>query len=68
MTDSIINSICNTCSCNDEQAKEYLDDEVRNLRDLQELGDLRSSDIEVACDNLGVEYDYIEYFVNALCF
>lgn len=68
MTDSIINSICNTCSCNDEQAKEYLDDEVRNLRDLQELGDLRSSDIEVACDNLGVEYDYIEYFIGVLCF
>lgn len=66
MANSIINTICNTCSCNGKQANEYLDDEVRNLRELRELGDLRHSDMEVACDNLGLEYDYVEYFINAI--
>jgi hypothetical protein len=66
MAESIISAICNSCSCDSKQAQEYLDDETGNLRELRELGDLRYSDMETACDNLGLERDYIEYFVNTL--
>jgi hypothetical protein len=63
---TIIDSICNSCSCNKQQAEEYLQDEIRNLRELKALNDLRLSDIETGCDNLGLEHDYVEYFINVL--
>ena len=66
MTNSIITAICNLCSCDSEEAQEYLNDETDNLRELRELNDLRYSDIEVACDNLGLDNDYVEYFINVL--
>jgi len=66
MTNSIITAICNSCSCDSEEAQEYLNDETDNLRELRELNDLRLSDIEVACENLGLDNDYVEYFINAL--
>ncbi|GAB6008790.1 hypothetical protein [Dysgonomonas reticulitermitis] len=66
MTESIISAIGNSCSCDSRQAQEYLEDEIRNLRELRDLDDLRSGDMEVACDNLGLERDYVEYFINAL--
>lgn len=62
----IIERICNSCSCNEQEAQEYLDDEIRNLRELQELNDLRESDIESACTDLGLELDYMEYFITRL--
>ncbi|MBF0649249.1 hypothetical protein IR083_10495 [Dysgonomonas sp. GY75] len=68
MTGSIIPAICSSCSCNSGQAQEYLDDETGNLRELRDLGGLKYSDMETACDNLGLEHDYIEYFMNALAF
>ncbi len=66
MTNSIIDGICNSCSCDRNQAEEYLDDEIRNLRELRDLDDLRSGDLEVACDNLGLEHDYVEYLIHVL--
>lgn len=65
----IIELIRRTCSCDGRTAHEYLESEVDNLRELQELGDLRGSDFEVACDNLGLDYDYVEYFIHrvAMC-
>ena len=66
MENSIIKRICNSCSCNEQEAQEYLDDEIRNLRELKELDDFRYSDIEVACDNLGLEQDYVQYFIHVL--
>jgi hypothetical protein len=66
MTETIISAICNSCSCDSRQAQEYLGDETGNLRELRDLDDLRYSDMETACDNLGLERDYIEYFMNAL--
>lgn len=66
MANSIIDRICNTCSCGQMQAQEYLDDEIRTLQELRDLADLRSGDLEVACDNLGLEHDYVEYFIHAL--
>ena len=38
MGENIIDLICNSCSCNEQEAQEYLDDEVRNLQELKELG------------------------------
>lgn len=36
MARNIIDLICNSCSCGKEEAQEYLDDEIRNLQELQE--------------------------------
>jgi hypothetical protein len=66
MTNSIIDRISSSCSCSRKEAEGYLDDETGNLRELRDLDDLRYSDMETACDNLGLERDYIEYFMNAL--
>ena len=55
-----------SCSCNDTKAQEYLDDELRHLRELQEVDDLREDDIGMACSNLGLDLDYQEYFINRL--
>lgn len=66
MANSIIDGICSSCSCDRKQAEEYLEDEIRNLWELRDLDDLRPSDMETACDNLGLEHDYVEYFIHAL--
>lgn len=62
----IIEKICNSCSCNKQEAQEYLDDEIRNLRDLQAVDDLRYNDYEVACQSLGLDFDFVEYFITQL--
>jgi hypothetical protein len=66
MAKSIIDRISNSCSCSHEEAEEYLEGEIRNLRELVELGDFRFSDMETACESLGLENDYVEYFINVL--
>lgn len=63
---NIIQSICIGCSCNEEQAREYLEDEMRNLRELKDLDDLRDDDIENACSGLGLDMDYMVYFITQL--
>ncbi len=63
MVQSIIDGICNSCSCSRKEAEEYLNGEIQNLRELKELDDLRFSDIVTACEVLGLEYDYMEYFI-----
>jgi len=68
MKQRMIDLICRTCSCNSEEASEYLESEVQNLMELQEVNDLRYSDFELACSNLGLENDYIPYFINRLAF
>lgn len=64
MATMIIENISKSCSCTAEQAREYLNDELRNLRELSEADDLRYDDFEMTCSNLGLENDYIEYFIN----
>lgn len=64
MATTIIESISKSCICTAEQAQEYLDDEIRCLRELGEANDLRYDDFETACSNLGLENDYVEYFIN----
>ena len=66
MENPIIKRICNSCNCNEAEAQEYLDDEIRNLQELRELDDFRYSDMEQACSNLGLENDYVEYFIQVL--
>ena len=51
----IIDRICTSCGCDKETAREYLDAEVRNLRELRDANDLREGDLESACDNLCIE-------------
>ena len=66
MAIGIIKAICGGCSCDEQQAQEYLDDELRYLRELREVNDMQHSDIVLACSNLGIEADYEEYFIQAL--
>lgn len=66
MATMIIENISKSCGCTAEQAHEYLNDELRNLRELSEGDDLRYDDFETAYSNLGLENDYIEYFINRL--
>ena len=66
MQTNIIKLICGSCGCNQMEAQEYLDSELRNLRELQELDDLREDDIETACLGLGLDLDCLEYFINRL--
>ncbi len=68
---NIIEAICSTCSCNETEAQEHLDNELRNLRELQDLeseglATLEHRDIVYACENLGLESDYIDFFINQL--
>lgn len=56
----------NGCSCNAEEAREYIQSEVENLRELRDADDLRHDDFEVACSNLGLDNDYVIYFITAL--
>lgn len=62
----IIKIICSACCCDEHRAEEYLDAELRNLRELRDAGDLRYDDLETACSGLGLDNDYAEYFITAL--
>lgn len=66
MTTSIIARICSSCGCTPEEAKEYLDGEIRNLLDYRDTDDLRAEDFAQACDSLGLEHDFIPYFIERL--
>ena len=66
MAQSIIERITGSCSCSQEEAEKYLTGEIQNLRELKELNDLRFSDIVTACEGLGLEHDYVEYFIQVL--
>lgn len=64
--DKLINNICSACHCGKRKAQRYLDSEIQNLRELRDMGELRYDDLEAACSNLGVDFDYTEYFATAL--
>lgn len=64
----IIERICGSCGCNEATAKEYLNGEIRYLRDLQEVEDLHESDIELSCSGLGIETECMEYFTMVLTY
>lgn len=66
MQTDIIEMISNSCGCSKTEAQEYLDSELQNLRELQELDDLREDDIETACLGLGLDLDCQEYFIHRL--
>lgn len=64
--DKIINQVCDSCHCSPKQASDYIDNEIDNLNDLRDVGDLRYEDFEEACHNLGIDNDYVEFFINSL--
>lgn len=66
MGTSIITAVMHGCNCSEQEAQEYLDSEVDNLRDYLEIGDFRNGDIATACHNLGIDADYETYFINQL--
>ena len=66
MRGNIISLIGSSCGCSQTEAREYLDSEIRYLRELQEADDLREDDMETACLNLGLALGYRRYFINRL--
>jgi hypothetical protein len=64
----ITERICNSCDCDKQEAQEYLNDELCNLRDLQSTDDIRYNDLEAACQNLGLESDFVQYFIMQLTY
>ena len=66
MQGNIISLICNSCGCGQTEAQEYLDSEIRYLRELQEADDLRAGAMETACLNLGLALACREMFINRL--
>ena len=66
MQGNIISLISSSCGCRQTEAREYLDSEIRYLRELQYADDLREDDMETACLILGLDLDYREYFINSL--
>ena len=54
----IIESIC--------PLQEFPDNELIRLRALYDAGELCYGDLETACSDLGLEYDYAEYFLAAI--
>ena len=66
MENSIVKRICSSCNCDELMAQQYLNDEIRHLRELWELDDFRYNDMEQACSNLGLENDYVQYFIGIL--
>ncbi len=62
----IIEDICAACHCGERRAEEYLVAELQNLRELRDAGALCYGDLETACSDLGLEYDYAEYFLAAI--
>ena len=66
---TVIENICTACRCGERRAEEYLAAELRNLRELRELRDagaLFYGDLETACSGLGLDFDYTDYFCQAL--
>lgn len=66
MVAQIIQCISNACSCTEADAQSELDAVVRNLKELSNLGSLRDSDFEDACSGLGLELDFVTYFIEAI--
>ena len=66
MRGNIISLIGSSCGCSQTEAREYMDSEIRYLRELPEAADWREDDMEPACLNLGLDLDYREYFINRL--
>lgn len=64
--ETVVTAVCRSCSCDEESAREYIEHEVNYLNELLELEDFRDSDIESACENLGIDLEFSEYFMSRL--
>lgn len=68
MDNNIVNTICNSCQCDETQAQEYLKEEIRVLSHLRDAGDIRYKDFENTCMSLGLETDNIEYLLSLISY
>ncbi len=62
----IINAIASACNCSQADATEYLESEIKHLKELVMLDDFRPTDTAYACSSLGLDADWEIYFINAL--
>lgn len=67
-TNQIINRIATSCNMPLDDAEQELNANINYLRELQELNDLRYSDIIQVCQDLGLESDFDEYFLSRLTY
>lgn len=67
-TDQIINRIATSCNISLEDAEQELQANIKYLQELLDVKDLRYSDLIQVCQDLGLESDFSEYFVEQLTF
>jgi len=63
---NILYAIMAGCDCSSDKARQYLEDELRHLKELMDLGDFRPSDLVDACSDLGIDNSYVPYFISRL--
>lgn len=51
------------CHCMEADAKDYLKFEIENLKSLRDENDLHYEDFIDSCKGLGLDEDYISFFV-----
>lgn len=58
--------ISNSCGMSQEDAKENLDNQLGILRTRLEHNDIHYADYYLACEDLGIELDYIPDLINLI--
>ena len=62
---SIVNLVAQSCNLSNEDAMDEVISSIRNLADLQVIGDMRRNDIYEAAEDLGIESDeWIPYVMD----
>lgn len=65
INDSIVNLVAQSCNLSNEDAMDEVISSIRNLADLQVIGDMRRNDIYEAAEDLGIESDeWIPYVMD----
>lgn len=64
--ENVIFAISKSCGVSESDALELFNSEVRYLKELAGDNDLRYSDIEQSCADLGIENDYAENFIESV--
>ena len=67
-TQTIIQRIAQSCNISLEDAQLELQANIKYLQELLDDKDLRYSDLIQVCQDLGLESDFSEYFVEQLTF
>ena len=63
----LIDDIRKSCGTDSDGARDILEEELECLNELADDGDLRYSDLEQACFDMGIDLDNIEDLLLMMC-